>query len=171
MLRVGILTVSDRSARGERVDASGPELRTLSQEAGFQVTGYAIAPDELNLISRQLIDWCNSGEIDVIFTTGGTGFSPRDITPEATRAVIEREAPGIAEAIRSASLLITPHGMLSRGIAGTLRHTLIINLPGSPKAAREGFQVVSAVLPHAIELLHSAPDSEAHHKMDARSQE
>jgi molybdenum cofactor synthesis domain-containing protein len=171
MLRVSILTVSDRSARGERVDASGPELRRLSQEVGFQVTGYAIVPDELNLISRQLMDWCNSDEIDVIFTTGGTGFSPRDVTPEATRAVIEREAPGIAEAIRSVSLRITPHGMLSRGIAGILHHTLIINLPGSPKAAREGFQVVSTVLPHASELLRSGPNSEAHHTMDDRSLE
>ena len=162
-LRFGILTLSDRSARGERADASGPALANFIQSEGWSVVKEALLPDEDPAIRKTLIDWADSDELDVILTTGGTGFSPRDVTPEATRAVIEREAPGLAEAMRAASLKITPHAMLSRVVAGIRRKTLIINLPGSPKGAVENLQVVTAVLPHAVQLLHEDPASESTH--------
>ena len=162
-IRFGILTLSDRSARGERADASGPALANLIQAEGWSVAKQALLPDEESAIGAMLISWADSGELDVILTTGGTGFSPRDVTPEATRAVIAREAPGIAEAMRLASLKITPHAVLSRAVAGIRKKTLIINLPGSPKGAVESLQVVMAVLPHAVQLLHEDPASESTH--------
>ncbi len=162
-IRFGILTLSDRSSRGERADASGPALANLIQAEGWSVTKQALLPDELSAIRDLLVSWADSGDLDVILTTGGTGFSPRDVTPEATRAVIEREAPGIAEAMRAASLKITPHAMLSRVVAGIRGKILIINLPGSPKGAVENLQVVMPVLPHAIQLLHEDPASESTH--------
>ncbi len=162
-IRFGILTLSDRSSRGERADASGPALANQIQAEGWSVVKREVLPDELSAIRDLLISWVDSGELDVILTTGGTGFSPRDVTPEATRAVIEREAPGIAEAMRAASLKITPHAMLSRVVAGIRKRTLIINLPGSPKGAVENLQVVMAVLPHAVQLLHEDPASESSH--------
>ncbi|MCI0611338.1 MAG: MogA/MoaB family molybdenum cofactor biosynthesis protein, partial [Anaerolineae bacterium] len=134
-LRFGILTLSDRSSRGERADSSGPVLARLIQAEGWSVVKQSILPDEESAIREILISWVDSSEIDVILTTGGTGFSPRDVTPEATRAVIERDAPGLAEAMRAASLKITPHAMLSRIVTGIRKKTLIINLPGSPKGA------------------------------------
>lgn len=124
----------------------------------------ALLPDEESAIREILINWVDSGEIDVILTTGGTGFSPRDVTPEATRAVIEREAPGLAEAMRATSLKVTPHAMLSRIVTGIRRKTLIINLPGSPKGATENLQVIIPVLPHAIQLLQEDPSSESTHQ-------
>jgi molybdenum cofactor synthesis domain-containing protein len=127
------------------------------------VTRQAILPDEESEIRTMLIEWADGAEMDVILTTGGSGFAPRDITPEATRAVIEREAPGLAEAMRSASLKITPHAMLSRSVAGIRKQTLIINLPGSPKGAVENLQVILPVLPHAIQLLREDPASEKTH--------
>jgi molybdenum cofactor synthesis domain-containing protein len=163
MIRFGILTLSDRSSRGEREDASGPALARLIRAEGWSVIKEAILPDEESAIRENLTQWADSGEIDVILTTGGTGFSPRDITPEATRAVIEREAPGLAEAMRAASLKITAHAMLSRVVAGIRKKTLIINLPGSPKGAVENLQVVLPVLPHAIQLLREDPTSQASH--------
>jgi len=162
-IRFGILTLSDRSSRGERPDTSGLALARLVQSEGWSVTKQAILPDEGSAIRAVLIEWVDSGEMDVILTTGGTGFSPRDVTPEATRAVIEREAPGLAEAMRAASLKITPHAMLSRIVTGIRKKTLIINLPGSPKGAVENLQVVLPVLEHAIKLLQESPEAEAGH--------
>ncbi len=162
-IRFGILTLSDRSARGERADASGPALADLIQAEGWSVAKQSLLPDEEAAIRELLIAWADSGELDVILTTGGTGFSRRDVTPEATRAVIEREAPGLAEAMRAASLKITPHAMLSRVVTGIRKKTLIINLPGSPKGAVENMQVAIPVLPHAVQLLHEDPASESTH--------
>ena len=162
-IRFGILTLSDRSARGERADASGPALADLIQSEGWSVVKQSLLPDEESAIREILISWADSDELDVILTTGGTGFSPRDVTPEATRAVIERDAPGLAEAMRLASLKITPHAMLSRVVTGIRKRALIINLPGSPKGAVENLQAISAVLPHAVQLLHEDPRSESGH--------
>ena len=163
VMRFGILTISDRSSRGERVDFSGPILEELILSQGEVVVKKDIVPDDLETLKEILVSWADGGELDVILTTGGTGFSPRDVTPEATQAVIEREAPGLAEAMRAFSLQITPHAMLSRAIAGIRAQTLIINLPGSPKAAQENFQVVQVVLRHAVQLLHEDPGAEAGH--------
>ena len=162
-IRFGILTLSDRSARGERADTSGLALARLIQAENWSVTKQAILPDDESAIRAKLIEWVDSAEMDVILTTGGTGFSPRDVTPEATRAVIERDAPGLAEAMRAASLKITPHAMLSRVVTGIRKKTLIINLPGSPKGAVENLQVILPVLPHAIQLLREDPASEQTH--------
>jgi molybdopterin adenylyltransferase len=162
-IRFGILTLSDRSSRGERADASGPALANLIQAEGWSVVKQALLPDEESTIRELLTSWADGSEMDIILTTGGTGFSPRDVTPEATRAIIEREAPGLAEAMRAASLKVTPHAMLSRIVTGIRRKTLIINLPGSPKGAVENFQVVIPVLPHAVQLLQENPTSESTH--------
>ncbi len=163
-IRCAILTVSDRSSKGERLDSSGPILIARIQEAGWTVVATAVVPDDSGLILHKLVTWCDGDMADLILTTGGTGFAPRDITPEATQAVIQRAAPGIAEAMRQESLRKTPHAMLSRGIAGIRRHTLIINLPGSPTAAAENLEVVIPVIPHAVQLLREAPDSEQGHQ-------
>jgi molybdopterin adenylyltransferase len=162
-LRFGILTASDRSARGEREDASGPSLARLIIEQGWSVDKQALLPDDQTAIRDLLSAWADGGGLDVILTTGGTGFSPRDVTPEATRLVIDREAPGLAEAMRAASLKITPHAMLSRVVTGIRKRTLIVNLPGSPKGAVENLQVILPVLPHAIQLLKEDPTSESTH--------
>lgn len=162
-IRFGILTLSDRSSRGERADSSGPALAERIKAEGWSVVKQGILPDEEASIREILIDWTDSGEIDIILTTGGTGVSPRDVTPEATHAVIERDVPGLAEAMRAASLRITPHAMLSRVVTGIRKRTLIINLPGSPKGAVENLQIVIPVLPHAIQLLRDDPASESTH--------
>ncbi len=162
-IRFGILTLSDRSARGERADASGPALAKLLEGEGWSVAMQSLLPDDQSAIREQLISWADGGDVDVILTTGGTGFSPRDVTPEATRAVIDREAPGLAEAMRAASLKVTPHAMLSRIVTGIRGKTLIVNLPGSPKGAVENLQVILSVLPHAIQLLREDPTSESTH--------
>lgn len=164
-LRFGVLTVSDRSARGERPDASGPALQKAISAQNWSVVRQGIIPDELIPLRDQLAAWSDSGEMDIILTTGGTGFSPRDITPEATSSVIERPAPGLAEAMRTASLEVTPHAMLSRAVAGIRKRTIIINLPGSPKAALENLEVVLPVLPHAVQLLDEHPEAEAGHDL------
>jgi molybdenum cofactor synthesis domain-containing protein len=162
--RIGILTVSDRSARGERPDASGPVIRSFVEERlKWMVVEQQIVPDERDAIRGILIDWCDEQRLNMIFTTGGTGFAPRDVTPEATRDVIEREAPGLAEAMRADSLQKTPHAMLSRAICGIRGMTLIVNLPGSPKAVHENLETIAPALPHAIDLLREAPDTEAGH--------
>jgi molybdenum cofactor synthesis domain-containing protein len=163
MIRFGILTVSDRSSRGERPDSSGPVLVELVEAQGWGALPVKIVPDEVEAIRTVLLDWSDSGEVDVILTTGGTGFAPRDVTPEATLSVIEKEAPGVAEAMRKQSLAITPHGMLSRAVAGIRGKTFIANLPGSPKAARENFQVLIPVIPHIVELLKDDPSVESGH--------
>ncbi len=152
-LRFAILTISDRSSRGERPDTSGPALTEMAQRQGWQVVKQEIVPDEVSAIQEILQTWADSGEVDIVLTTGGTGFAPRDITPEATRAVVERLTPGLDEVMRTASLKITPHAMLSRAISGIRKRTLIINLPGSPKGATENLQVVMPALEHAVRLL------------------
>ncbi len=162
-LRFGILTASDRSSRGERPDLSGPALVELVNAQGWLVNRTGIVPDEKDILRETLATWADSCEVDIILTTGGTGFAPRDVTPEATRLVIDREAPGLAEAMRQESLKSTPHAMLSRAIAGIRGRTVIINLPGSLKAAMENFKVVQPVLQHAVELLREEPDAEKHH--------
>jgi molybdenum cofactor synthesis domain-containing protein len=166
-IRVGILTVSDRSARGERTDESGPLLRQMVERQGWVVERESIVPDDSPSIQAVLIDWADGSRLDLILTTGGTGFAPRDVTPEATRAVIERKAPGLAEAMRAASLTKTPHAMLSRAVCGIRGRTLIVNLPGSPKAARENLETILPALPHAIALLQESPDSERGHQLTA----
>lgn len=166
-LRFGILTVSDRSARGERPDISGPALAQIVAEQDWIVARQAILPDDLVGLREALANWADSGDYDIVLTTGGTGFSQRDVTPEATQAVVERMAPGLAEAMRAKSLQVTPHAMLSRATAGIRGKTLIINLPGSPKAAVENLQVILPVLQHAVQLLTGDPQSEAGHRSPA----
>lgn len=162
-LRFGILTLSDRSSRGERADSSGPALASLIETEGWSLVKHEILPDDETSIREILASWADGGELDVILTTGGTGFSPRDVTPEATRAVIDREAAGLSEAMRAASLKVTPHAMLSRIVTGIRARTLIVNLPGSPRGAVENLQVIMPVLPHAIQLLREDPASETTH--------
>ena len=162
-VRCAVLTISDRSYLGQREDASGPVLVEKAQEAGWELVTTQTVPDDFDAIRNCLIQWCDQEKIDLILTTGGTGFSSRDITPEATHSVIHRFAPGLAEAMRQKSLEKTPHAMLSRGITGIRTHTLIINLPGSPKAASENLDVVIPVVPHAIELLQEDPGAEQGH--------
>ena len=163
MTRFGILTLSDRSARGERADASGPALADLIRAENWSVAEQAILPDDESAIRAKLMEWADSGRFDVILTTGGTGFAVRDVTPEATRAVIQRDAPGLAETMRAESLKKTPHAMLSRAVAGIRGQTLIVNLPGSPKGAIENLQTIAPVLSHAVQLLKDDPASESSH--------
>jgi molybdenum cofactor synthesis domain-containing protein len=163
VLRFAVLTVSDRSARGERPDASGPALVELIKAQGWDVERTGILPDELGSLRESLSAWADRGDVDIILTTGGTGFAPRDVTPEATKAVIERDAPGLAEAMRSASAAKSPHAMLSRAIAGIRGKVLIINLPGSPRGALENLQVILPVLEHAVQLLQGDPNAETGH--------
>lgn len=163
ILTLGIITVSDRSSQGQRPDASGPALVSKVTAQGWQVVRQTVIPDEIDQISAVLQEWADSGVLDVILTTGGTGLSPRDVTPEATEAVIDRLIPGVAEAMRAASVQVTAHAMLSRGIAGVRGKTVIVNLPGSPKGALENLQVVLPVLVHAVRLIKSDPRAEAGH--------
>ncbi|MCX8062149.1 MAG: MogA/MoaB family molybdenum cofactor biosynthesis protein [Anaerolineales bacterium] len=162
-IRFGVLTVSDRSARGEREDSSGPALKQAVEALGGRVVNQRIVADEQGEIEQTLRNWCDNHSVDVILTTGGTGCAPRDVTPEATSAVIERLVPGIAEAIRAESLKITPHAMLSRGVAGIRKRALIINLPGSPKGAVQSFEIVATVIPHAVQLLREDEAAELGH--------
>lgn len=162
-IRFAILTVSDRSWRGERLDLSGPALEKVILDKGWEIKEKAILPDQKDQIQEKLIEWSDLSGVDIIITTGGTGFSPRDVTPEATLSVIDRHAVGLAEAMRFQSMKITPHAMLSRAVCGIRGSTLIINLPGSPKAAVENLQIVMPVLPHAVQLLQNDPSAEASH--------
>ena len=158
MITVGILTISDGAAKGERHDTSGENMRTLvMQIPDVVISASAIIPDEQEQIAATLRLWCDEKHLNLILTTGGTGLAPRDVTPEATKAVIEREAQGIAEALRAISLQYTPMAMLSRGVAGVRGRTLIVNLPGSPKAVKECLEYLLPVLPHAINLLTEGP--------------
>lgn len=153
LFRCGVLTLSDKGARGEREDTSGPELQEMLRAAGFAVSKYSIVADEQQLIEESLIEWADVLQLDLIVTTGGTGVSPRDCTPEATRNVIDREVPGLAEAMRLASLVATPQAVWSRGMAGIRGTCLIINVPGSKKAARENLAAVLPALAHGLEKI------------------
>lgn len=151
---VGVLTVSDKGAAGLREDVSGKVVEEILTEAGYRIERYCIVADEKGEIEEELLKMSDEMSLNLVITTGGTGFSPRDITPEATKSVIERETPGISEAIRMNSLSVTPKGMLSRGISGIHGNTLIINLPGSPKAVRESLEYILSPLEHGLEILH-----------------
>jgi molybdenum cofactor synthesis domain-containing protein len=158
MITVGIITISDGAFRHEREDLSGAVMRTLIAQLPEAIVHIStIVPDEQDQIAATLRAWSDTQRLNLILTTGGTGLAPRDVTPEATRAVIEREAQGIAEALRAMSLQYTPMAMLSRGLAGMRGRTLIINLPGSPKAVKECLEYLLPVLPHAINLLTEGP--------------
>ncbi len=158
-LRVAVITVSDRSARGEREDRSGPVLAESVSAAGHTVVHRAVVPDEPQGLAALLRELADAGTADLVLTTGGTGVGPRDRTPEATGAACERLVPGIAEAIRARSLAVTPHAMLSRGVAGARGRTLIVNLPGSPGGARDGWEVLAPVAAHACAQLAGADHS------------
>jgi molybdenum cofactor synthesis domain-containing protein len=153
MLDVGILTISDKGAQGKRDDISGNVIRESFAALGCRIAQYEIVPDEGEVISQRLADWADRGEVDVIITTGGTGLSPRDVTPEATLSVVDKVVPGLAEAMRARSLEKTPMAMLSRAMAGVRAQCLIVNLPGSPRAVRECLDVVMPAIPHAIEII------------------
>jgi molybdopterin adenylyltransferase len=158
MFTAGILTISDKGSRGERQDKSGEAIREILSSIGVRIAEYDIIPDEKELIAKKLIKWADENNLDVVITTGGTGLTPRDVTPEATLAVVDRIVPGFAEAMRAESLKKTPMAMLSRAVVGTRGKCLIINLPGSPRAVRECLQVVLPVLPHAVETLKGQTD-------------
>jgi molybdenum cofactor synthesis domain-containing protein len=152
-MRAGIITVSDKGSQGLRVDTSGPLISEMLKKFECDTAEYIVIPDERDIISREIIRLSDELDLDLIFTTGGTGFSKRDVTPEATLDVIEKQIPGIPEAMRQKSMQITPKGMLSRGVAGIRKNSIIINLPGSAKAVRENLEVVLPVLKHAVGTL------------------
>ena len=153
MFTVGILTISDKGSRGERQDKSGEVIQEMLSNMDVRIVNYDIIPDEKELIVSKLIKWADEDHLDVLLTTGGTGLTPRDVTPEATLSVVDRIVPGFAEAMRAESLRKTPMAMLSRAVVGTRGECLIINLPGSPKAVRECLEVILPALPHAVETL------------------
>lgn len=157
MIHVAIITLSDKGSTGERFDESGAVIREMIASIGASVDHYEILPDVQERIVDELAGLADSGKIDLILTTGGTGVAPRDVTPDATRMVIDRELPGMAEAMRAESLKKTPRAMISRAIAGIRKQTLIVNLPGSPKAVRENLAVILPALPHAIEKIKGDP--------------
>jgi len=150
---VAVLTVSDRCARGERSDESGAAIVAWCAARGDSVVEHALVPDETSCIVPRLLEWADSGQVDAILTTGGTGFTQRDVTPEATRAVMEREAPGLPGAILAHGLAETPYALLSRGLAGIRAETLIVNLPGSTGGVRDGLSVLEGRIDHAVKLL------------------
>jgi molybdopterin adenylyltransferase len=152
-MRAAVLTVSDRSARGERGDESGPVLAELLREMGAEVVAREVVSDELEPLASKLRELADRADVNLLMTTGGTGLSPRDNTPEATRAVVEREVPGLSEAMRAGTLRRTPTAMLSRGVCGVRSGALVVNLPGSPKGVRECFEVLRPVLAHAVATL------------------
>jgi molybdopterin adenylyltransferase len=153
MYKAGILTISDKGSQGRRADASGEIIRKALHEMDIAVARYEIVADEKSLISKMLALWADSGEIDLIITTGGTGISPRDVTPEATQSVLEKELPGIVELMRSSGYKQTPTAILSRAVAGVRGKCLIVNLPGNPRAVEEYLDLLLPVVPHAIETL------------------
>ena len=153
MYRAGIVTLSDKGAAGEREDKSGAVIMEILEAAGYEVAAQSLLPDEGEALKKELIRLSDQVQCDLVLTTGGTGFSRRDVTPEATMAVAERNAPGIAEAIRACSMTVTKRAMLSRGVSVIRGGTLIINLPGSPKAVRESLEYVLDTLPHGLDIL------------------
>ena len=152
-MKAGILTLSDKGSRGDREDLSGAVIREMLEGSGIAIKSYEVIPDEADLISSKLKEWSDSKGLNLIITTGGTGLSPRDVTPEATLDVIEKRVPGMEEAMRTESLKKTPNAMISRAVAGIRGRTLIVNLPGSPKAVRENLGVILPALPHALSKL------------------
>jgi len=161
---IGVITVSDKGAAGERKDTSGPLIEEMLKEIGGILNKYVIVPDDRDKIANTLRNMCDVDKLDVIFTTGGTGFSPRDLTPEATLDVIDRLAPGISEAIRMKSLSITPKAMLSRAVSGIRKQSLIVNLPGSPKGVKESLEVIMPALSHGIGILKGVEGECGNHK-------
>lgn len=157
MIRAAVLTISDKGSRGERRDESGPAVAELLNSVGIRVELEEILPDETEIIATRLIECSDRHGFDLVITTGGTGVAPRDVTPDATRKVIERELPGMAEAMRMESFKKTPHAVISRAVCGIRGKTLIINLPGSPRGARENLQTILKAIPHAIEKIHGDP--------------
>ena len=153
----GILTLSDKGAAGEREDLSGQTIRELLGDGPFRVDEYAVVPDDRDTIVETLVEWADKRGLALILTTGGTGVSPRDVTPEATRAVLHRELPGMAEAMRWVSYQKTPHAVISRAVAGIRDRCLIVNLPGSPKAVRENLEAILPAVPHALAKIHGDP--------------
>jgi len=153
MLNFGILTISDKGWRGKRYDESGQTIRERLSSLDSRVVQYEVVPDEKDVIASKLTTWADEGSIDVILTTGGTGLGPRDVTPEATLAVVDRVVPGLTEAMRAETFSKTPFAILSRAVAGIRGRCLIVNLPGSPKAVRECLEVVLPVIPHAMEII------------------
>lgn len=162
-IRAAVVTVSDKGYAGEREDVSGPLLAGLLRDLGVEVVAQTVVPDEPGQIQETLAHLADDLAVDLVLTTGGTGFTPRDRTPEATRAVIERETPGLAEMLRMEGYRRTPLAVLSRGTAGLRGRTLIINLPGNPKAVREGMEVLAPILPHAVQMARGV-DTEHHHE-------
>lgn len=153
MISVGILTISDKGSKGERIDETGPKIKEALDKKIYEVKSYKVIPDEIDFITKELIHMSDELHLDLILTNGGTGFSKRDVTPEATLKVIEKQTPGICEAMRQKSLEITPKAMLSRAVSGIRGSSLIINLPGSPKGAVENLQFILPAIPHGIEIL------------------
>ncbi len=164
MIRVGILTISDKGARGERTDVSGNKvIRDMVTEAGLNIVRYDIVPDEAPIISSRLAEWADSGAMDVILTTGGTGLGPRDVTPEATLAIVDKEVPGFGEIVRVKTFSLTPLSILSRATAGLRKKCLIINMPGNPRAVKEYLEIIMPAIIHGVEIItgvvteHAAP--------------
>jgi len=157
LIKAGVLTLSDKGSRGEREDLSGPEAARMLGTIGIETVHSEVVPDEAEIIAAKLVEFADRRGLDLVVTTGGTGVSPRDVTPEATLKVIDREIPGMAEAMRRESMLKTPHAMISRAVAGIRGQTLIVNLPGSPKGVRENLAVLLPALKHAIEKIKGDP--------------
>jgi len=153
MFNLGIITISDKASQGKRPDKSGPLIKDSFASMDCKVVNYEVIPDEKDTIAQKLAQWADEGTMDIIITTGGTGLAPRDVTPEATLSIVDKEVPGLAEMMRAKSFAITPNAMISRAAAGMRKECLIINLPGSPKAVAECLEVIMPVLPHAVDVI------------------